>query len=198
MSCLRRTGSGDLAPLHLDMDIQYTYQMQWHHLIPPGTSSPRTALICASLADSVSDAEDVVAIAFMELWRRRNEVRVINGSVIAWLLVTTTHCTRNIKRSSLRYRALLNRLPRSEHSQDAAEQYLHGSIDGLDARLALELRSLGWADQQLLSLVALEGFSMAEAADVLGISLSAVKSRLHRLRQRLQPRLSLHMNEATS
>ena len=49
MSWLRRTGSGDLAPLHLDMDIQYTYQMQWHHLIPPGTSSPRTALISASL-----------------------------------------------------------------------------------------------------------------------------------------------------
>ncbi len=30
------------------------------------------------LADSVSDAEDVVAIAFMELWRRRNDVRVVS------------------------------------------------------------------------------------------------------------------------
>ena len=150
------------------------------------------------LCDSVSDAEDVVAIVFMELWRRRNDVRVVNGSVIAWLLVTATHCTRNFKRSSRRYQALLNRLTRSEQSQDAAEHYLHGSLDGLDARLALELRSLGWADQQLLSLVALEGFTMAETAEVLGISLSAVKSRLHRLRQRLQPRLSPRMNEATT
>ncbi len=112
--------------------------------------------------------------------------------------MTATHCTRNVKRSSRRYQTLLDRLPRSEDSQDAAEQYLRGSIDGLDARLALELRSLGWADQQLLSLVALEGFTMAETAEVLGISLSAVKSRLHRLRQRLQPLLSPHTNEATT
>ncbi|MBB1517216.1 hypothetical protein H5398_14765 [Tessaracoccus sp. MC1679] len=52
MSWLRRTGSGDLTPLHLDMDVEYTHQMQWHHLIPPGTSSPRTALISNSLEDT--------------------------------------------------------------------------------------------------------------------------------------------------
>jgi len=40
MSWLRRTGSGDLTPLHLDMDVKYTHQMEWRHLIPPGTSSP--------------------------------------------------------------------------------------------------------------------------------------------------------------
>jgi len=27
MPRLRRTGSGDLAPLHLDMDVKYTHQM---------------------------------------------------------------------------------------------------------------------------------------------------------------------------
>ncbi|WP_408647167.1 RNA polymerase sigma factor [Tessaracoccus coleopterorum] len=44
-----------------------------------------------------------------------------------------------------------------------------------------------WADQQLITLVALEGYSMADAAEVLGISVAAVKSRMHRLRQRLRP-----------
>ena len=149
------------------------------------------------LVESVADAEDTVAAAFMELWRRRGDVRVVNGSVMPWLLVTATYVTSNIRRSSLRYRGMLDRLPRSEESQDAAQEYLRGSIDGLDPLLALELRRLGWADQQLLSLVALEGYTMAETAEVLGISLAAVKSRMHRLRRRLQPKLSAQIGEAT-
>ena len=32
------------------------------------------------------DAEDVTAIVFLEAWRRRRHVRIVNGSVIAWLL----------------------------------------------------------------------------------------------------------------
>lgn len=147
------------------------------------------------LMGSVADAEDAVAVAFMELWRRRDEVRVVNGSVMPWLLVTATYVTSNVRRSSLRYREVLDRLPRSEDSQDVAQEYLRGSIDGLDPLLALELRSLGCEDQQLLSLVALEGYTMAETAEVLGISLAAVKSRMHRLRRRLQPKLSAQIGE---
>lgn len=141
------------------------------------------------LVDSISDAEDVVAIAFLELWRRRDDVRMVKGSAVAWLLVTATHSTRNVKRASRRYKAMLDRLPRTEDSPDAAAEFLRGSVQGLDPVLASELRRLGWADQQLLCLIALEGCTMTETAEVLGISLAAVKSRMHRLRQRLQPRL---------
>ena len=150
------------------------------------------------LVESVADAEDVVAVSFMELWRRRGVVRVVNGSVLPWVLVTATYTARNVGRSRKRHRALLDRLPRSEHAQDSAEAYLGGSVDGLDAALVSQLRTLSRADQQLLSLVALEGYTLADAAEALGISLAAAKSRMHRLRRRLQLEPSVLTREATT
>ncbi|GAA3880111.1 hypothetical protein GCM10022275_30730 [Tessaracoccus defluvii] len=38
-----------------------------------------------------------------------------------WVLVTATYTARNVGRSRKRHRALLDRLPRSEHAQDSAE-----------------------------------------------------------------------------
>ena len=43
------------------------------------------------LLDSPPDAEDVCASAFLELFRRRDDVRIVNGSVLPWLLVTTAN-----------------------------------------------------------------------------------------------------------
>ncbi len=63
------------------------------------------------LADTRQDAEDVVASAFLELWRCRAKVRLVDGSVLAWLLVTTTNLGRNAARSRRRYRQFLDRLP---------------------------------------------------------------------------------------
>lgn len=57
-----------------------------------------------------------MATAFLELWRRRDTVRVIEGPVLPWLLVTTTNAARNSGRESLRYRKLLSSLQRSEQS----------------------------------------------------------------------------------
>jgi RNA polymerase sigma-70 factor (ECF subfamily) len=41
------------------------------------------------LTGSVHDAEEVLAGAFLELWRRRTSVRLVGDSVLPWLLVTT-------------------------------------------------------------------------------------------------------------
>ena len=59
-----------------------------------------------------ADAEEVVAAAFFELWRKRHAVRVIDGSVLPWLLVTTTNLARNSHRALVRREALLARIPR--------------------------------------------------------------------------------------
>ena len=60
MSWLRRTGSGDLASLHLDMDIEVHAPdvVAPSHPIPsrPAKSSPKKALIGASLGLEMSSA----------------------------------------------------------------------------------------------------------------------------------------------
>ena len=135
---------------------------------------------------SAHDAEDVVAAAFFELWRKREAVRVVDGSVLPWLLVTTTNLARNSGRGVRRYRAAIDRLPRSQDLTDPAETAAEriGREQLLDA-----VRSLGDPDASLVLLTALEGFSAAEAGAAVGLSPGAARVRLHRARKRLQQRL---------
>ena len=55
------------------------------------------------LLESWPDAEDVSASAFLELFRRRDDVRIVNGSVLPWLLVTTANLARNATRARRRW-----------------------------------------------------------------------------------------------
>jgi len=145
------------------------------------------------LVDSVQDAEDVTAAAFLELWRRRTIVRLVDGSVLPWLLVTTSNLARNVQRGVRRHRAFIARLPRSnghmttyEPARDASSSE---SWSDVDDHLDAALRQLRAADLRLVTLVVIEGFSLAEAGDLLGLTPSAAKTRMYRARQRLREAL---------
>jgi RNA polymerase sigma factor (sigma-70 family) len=137
------------------------------------------------LADSHEDAEDVLALAFLELWRLRKRVRIVNGSVLAWLLATATNVSLNQRRAARRYRAFLKRLPHEGVADDAATESMRDGILDVDPTLLSEIKTLSEFDQQLLALVAFEGFSLREAADALGTSVDASRSRWQRIRRRL-------------
>lgn len=141
------------------------------------------------LADSVHEAEDVTAVTFLELWRRRDHVRLVDGSVLPWLLVTASNVARNHRRAARRYRRFLAALPRPAEAPDAAEPALAGAL-GLDPDLRDALRTLRGQDLHLLTLVALEDCTIADAAAVLGIGEGAAKTRLHRIRARLRDQLA--------
>jgi RNA polymerase sigma-70 factor (ECF subfamily) len=141
------------------------------------------------LAQSRHDAEEVVASAFLELWRRRAEVRLVDGSVLPWLLVTTTNLARNATRGTRRYRQLLKRLPRPPDQPDAAETAFSTHALDIDGRLRAAVRALKQTDAQLLALVALEGYPVGTAAELLELSLPAARARLHRARTTLREQL---------
>lgn len=124
------------------------------------------------------DAEDAVAITFLEAWRRRADARIVDGSLLPWLLVTATRVTQNLNRSARRHRALLARLPAHGHVADHADR-----LD--DGPASAALRRLSLADRQVITLCVLEGFSDAEAAAVLALPHGTVKSRLSRAKRRL-------------
>lgn len=135
------------------------------------------------LLDHHADAEDATAMAFLELWRRRGDVRIVDGSILPWLLVVATNVVRNVARSRRRYRALLARLPQPESPRDAGELV----AERIDAgrRLAAFGR-LSTADQQIIALVAFGDLSIEDAAAALGISYGAAKTRLSRARSRME------------
>jgi len=140
------------------------------------------------------DAEDIMSTAFLELWRRRLKVRLVEGSVLPWLLVTTTNVARNSKRTAFRYRKLLESLPQTEGISNANDDFFLQAEMDKDAARALA--TLNTTDLQLVSLVVFEEYTIAAAAAVLDLTPAAAKSRMHRARQRMKS--AIHVDAATA
>ncbi|MBT2535125.1 RNA polymerase sigma factor [Arthrobacter sp. ISL-69] len=132
------------------------------------------------------DAEDIMATAFLELWRCRAKVRIVEGSVLPWLLVTTTNAARNSGRAALRYRRLLASLPRADETERAGQDFYRTAQDVLDQDLARALGTLNAGDVHLVSLIVFEEYTIAAAAAVLNLTPGAAKTRMHRARQRMR------------
>lgn len=143
------------------------------------------------LLENVHDAEEVTSSVFFELWRRRRAVRLVEGSVLPWLIVTTVNTARNHRRGMVRYRRLIASLPHSVHTEDAQSVAL-GNLENevLDVRLANALAQVAATDVALLVLTAFDGLSVAQAAKAVGIKPGTARMRLHRTRQRLQADLA--------
>ncbi|NWL27466.1 sigma-70 family RNA polymerase sigma factor [Paenarthrobacter ureafaciens] len=130
-------------------------------------------------------SEDITATVFLELWRKRQSVVLVELSVLPWLLATTTNVARNANRSAFRYRRLINSLPRQEEASALSGEavYLQSS---LDKDVVEALQTLSTMDLQLISLVAFEGYTISAAAELLKLSPSAAKSRMHRARLKMK------------
>lgn len=137
------------------------------------------------------DAEDLTAGAFLELWRRRGHVRVVEGSVLPWLLVTVQNLARNRVRGLRRYRRLLAALPRSDTTptaeQAAVEQV---TAEVRSGRLQDALHQLSTTDATLIALTTFGGLPVHQAAATLGLSPGAASTRLHRARVRMRAELA--------
>ncbi|WP_243408898.1 sigma-70 family RNA polymerase sigma factor [Microbacterium sp. TPD7012] len=137
-------------------------------------------------AHSREDAEDVTAMVFLEAWRLRSRVRVVNGSVIGWLLVTAANIARNSARTRMRHERLLRRL-RPDVVPDHAEEVLdaetrshrRGEVETAFARLSA-------SDQEILALCVIEEVAPADAARLLRVPAGTVRTRLSRAKQRLR------------
>lgn len=131
-------------------------------------------------------AEDVTAMVFYEAWRRREYVRLVNGSIIAWLLVTANNTIRNEIRQRRRYRNFLDRLPPPANSPDIAETLADDDQQEFEAAaLKLAFARLRQADRHVLTLCVIEEMSLRDAAVALDVPEGTVKSRLNRAKTRL-------------
>lgn len=130
-------------------------------------------------------AEDVVADTFLVAWRRLDQVP---EPALPWLLGVARRTLANDRRSSRRRERLAERM--------------RVELDGVpvvpvEQRLVDALRTLSIGDREALLLIAWEGLSTAEAAQVLGCSAVACRIRLHRARKRLAAALESASTRAT-
>ncbi|NUT71936.1 RNA polymerase sigma factor [Pseudarthrobacter sp. C4D7] len=138
------------------------------------------------IVGSSHQAEDITAIVFLEAWRRRDKVRMVNGSIIAWLLVTANNTIRNHNRQRRRYRAFLDQLPPPASVRDVAEDFVESVERDAEARaLRTAFFQLKPQDRDVLTLCVIQGLSLKQAAEALAVAEGTVKSRLHRAKTRL-------------
>lgn len=132
---------------------------------------------------SSHDAEDLTAATFLEVWRKRRAIRFVDGSMLPWLIVTSRNVARNATRAQRRYERFLAALPAPEIVPDPAARH---DVDDRTAAIRTALATAKPVDADLLAMTALEGFTLRESAAALGLSESAAKMRLSRLRARAQ------------
>jgi RNA polymerase sigma-70 factor (ECF subfamily) len=134
---------------------------------------------------TTADAEDVVAATFLELWRRRNDARLVNGSLLPWLLTVLLNVSRNVARFRRRHSAFLQRLPAPSAVRSAEEVAIAELVRMEKQRQSTRLmQALPPADAQIFELALVEELPLATVAEVLGISVDAAKKRLSRARRR--------------
>lgn len=139
------------------------------------------------LMQSTWDAEEVAATAFFELWRKRDKVRVVDGSVLPWLLATTSFAAKNSQRSRRRYQRLLHRIPHDNHVPDHADEVAQ-AMDSLKISQSVRdaLLQLNNREASVVILCVIQEMPLADAAVVLGVPEGTVQSRLSRVKTRLR------------
>ncbi len=135
-----------------------------------------------------SAAEDLTATTFAEAWASRARYERWQSTPRTWIWAIATKLCAKYLRSEGRRRAFA-RIPRTEGSA--------GSMDDIDRRLdaeqewvevSMRVEQLDPKDRHLLLLYAWGDLSYDELADVLGVPLGTVKSRLNRARARIGAR----------
>ena len=121
-------------------------------------------------------ADDVVADVFLIAWRRLDAVP---DAPLPWLLGVARRVLANRRRGEARGAALVERLGSAAgRAGDEPEPAV------ADRGVAQALSALSDRDREALLLIAWEGLTATEAAQVLGISRGTFAVALHRARRR--------------
>jgi RNA polymerase sigma factor (sigma-70 family) len=161
-------------------------------LLEDAYRSTGSAVLGYALRRSASreDALDVVAETFATAWRRRADLPVDPDEIRPWLFGIARRCLANTVRGSNRAARLGERLA-AAFDETGAVVPDPAASHGEDGRVHEALALLSPDDRELVTLIAWEGLTPAEAAEVLGIPAGTARVRLHRARPRLRAALSI-------
>lgn len=147
----------------------------------------RVYAFCFRRTASWSLAEDAMAAAFLEVWKVRGRATTYDGELLPWLYGVAANVCRNSLRSQRRLAALRAKL---HGIGDGVADHADGVAGRVDAerRMAALLDAVQRLDRRerdVLMLVAWDGLDYQQAAEVLGVPVGTVRSRLSRARRRL-------------
>ena len=135
-------------------------------------------------------AEDVTAQTFLDAFRQRGRYDTSRADARPWLYGIAVRLIGTHRRAEARYRKLMARALPERDTHDFVERSAERVVaQQFRPVLAAVLDGLRPQDRELLLLVAWADLSYDECAQALGITVSAVKSRLNRIRVRTRKAL---------
>lgn len=129
------------------------------------------------------DAADCLSETLVVLWRRRSELPDDEDGLRAWSYGVAKGVLANHQRSQIRRTRLSARL-RDDLSRSPSPAVT------ADTGLSEALATLSEMDKDLVLLVAWDGFGVAEAGQLLGLTPGAARSRYSRARKALREQLA--------
>jgi RNA polymerase sigma-70 factor (ECF subfamily) len=131
-----------------------------------------------------SEAEDLTAVVFLEAFRKRADVVVVEGKVLPWLYGIATNVLRNRRRALWRHRGLLAQLESRGDAVAADVADRAAATQQMRAVLG-RIASLPRRQQDVVALCIWSGLNYEEAAAALDVPVGTVRSRLARARAAL-------------
>jgi RNA polymerase sigma-70 factor (ECF subfamily) len=135
-----------------------------------------------------ADVEDVLADTFLVAWRRRAE---IPDPPLPWLYGVCLRTISTHRRSTRRRARLWGRLSSQPHTAGRDPADVHAARSEITRAFA----QLSEGERETLRLIAWDGLSTEDAAQVLGITPGAFRVRFHRARQALEKHLGADGHE---
>ncbi|MDE3067427.1 MAG: sigma-70 family RNA polymerase sigma factor, partial [Verrucomicrobiota bacterium] len=161
---------------------------------------PAINFICRSLRDE-TEAEDLAQTVFLQIYKSRRRYRQ-TAKFSTWLFTIARNLCLNELRRRSRHPAEPLDAPHPEHEElpgrqfedkrrvSPTEELLHGElVEKIEAALA----GLPESQRSALLLCRQEELSYEEIAEILGCSLSATKSLIHRGRETLKEKLKPYL-----
>lgn len=138
-----------------------------------------------SVVADPDDAQEIAQDVFITAWRRHAQVRIVDESLLPWLLVTARLTAQNHRRKSDRYASRIVPIDESRLGHGTDVQQI---VDATAVREAIDqaVSQLSKVDRQLFEMCIDGDHSYEEAAQVLGVTHGAVRNRVSRLRGRLR------------
>jgi RNA polymerase sigma-70 factor (ECF subfamily) len=152
--------------------------------------------VCVSLIGN-RDVEDLVQDIFIKILRR---IQTFEGrsSLFTWIYeITVNHCRDELRRRKRRRWFSLHALPQETIEQIATDEDSVSDLEAGELRRHLrhELNKLPPKYRELIVLRDLEGLGYEEIAQISGIEVKLVKSRLYQARQILAEKMKKYQED---
>ncbi len=134
--------------------------------------------------------EDILSESFLVAFQRRASFDLHRESALPWLLGITSIVARRHRVAEARqWRAFEASASRGDHAAEDGLDELHDRLDAqaMMPALARRIAALSARDRETLLLYAWGDLTYEEIADALGVPVGTVRSRLNRVRRRLDP-----------